>query len=62
LKNVTIGKIPPLESFGEYSILREQPMECTVKTVTAVELAVIDAAALKGSNLQQQGVILFYYK
>lgn len=43
---VVVGRLQCSNSFGEVSILDDQPMTCTVVTETPVELGVIDEGSL----------------
>ncbi|XP_017555796.2 cyclic nucleotide-binding domain-containing protein 1 isoform X3 [Pygocentrus nattereri] len=48
IKFVVVGKLGCLESFGEVSILEEQPSPCTIVTATEVQAGIIPPEALRG--------------
>uniref|UniRef100_W5MWH6 Cyclic nucleotide binding domain containing 1 n=1 Tax=Lepisosteus oculatus TaxID=7918 RepID=W5MWH6_LEPOC len=58
LKHVVIGKLTEKQSFGEVSILSEQPSTCTIITATEVELGVIQPEALKGLDKVTRSLML----
>ena len=43
-----MGKLKVNDSFGEISIITEEPISCSIVTATAVELAIIEPEKLKG--------------
>ena len=45
-----MGKLAVHDSFGEISIITEEPMTCSVVSASAVELAVIEPEKLKGEK------------
>lgn len=47
-KQVVMSKIGPNESFAETSILKEEPMTCSIITATDVTLGTISAVNLYG--------------
>ncbi|XP_010904321.5 cyclic nucleotide-binding domain-containing protein 1 [Esox lucius] len=48
MKYVVVGKLGPMESFGEVSILLDQPSPCSITTATEVQMGLIQTDALKG--------------
>lgn len=48
IKFVVVGKLGPMESFGEVSILLDQPSPCSIVTATEVQVGIIQPDALKG--------------
>ena len=43
-----MGQLGPTDSFGEVSIIGDEPMNCSIVTATKVELACIEPPKLKG--------------
>ncbi|KAK1172094.1 cyclic nucleotide-binding domain-containing protein 1 isoform X1 [Acipenser oxyrinchus oxyrinchus] len=58
VKHVIICKLTENESFGEVSILLNQPSTCTIVTETEVELGVILPSALQSLDSVTQALIL----
>ncbi|MBN3317056.1 CNBD1 protein, partial [Atractosteus spatula] len=56
--HVVVGKLTEKQSFGEVSILSEQPSTCTIITATEVELGVIQPEALKGLDKVTRSLML----
>ncbi|KAK2164336.1 hypothetical protein LSH36_65g00001 [Paralvinella palmiformis] len=46
-KQVVMGQLGPTDSFGEVSIIGDEPMNCSIVTSTKVELACIEPPKLK---------------
>ena len=60
-KQVVMGKLCVHDSFGEISVITDEPITCSIVTATQVELAVIEPDKLKGTykpyELLQYGTI-----
>ena len=48
-KQVVMGKLCVHDSFGEISVITDEPITCSIVTATQVELAVIEPDKLKGT-------------
>ena len=46
-----MGGLGPSESFGEMSIINNEPITCSIITSTAVTMAVIEQQRLSGESL-----------
>ena len=47
-KQVVMGKLEPTHSFGEVSVILNEPVTCSIVTATTVEVATIEPHKLKG--------------
>ncbi|KAM6953120.1 cyclic nucleotide-binding domain-containing protein 1 [Aplochiton taeniatus] len=47
IKSVVVGKLGPMESFGEVSILLDQPSPCSIVTATEVQFGILQPEDLK---------------
>jgi len=45
-----MGQLGPTDSFGEVSIIGDEPMNCSIVTSTKVELACIEPPKLKSKS------------
>jgi CRP-like cAMP-binding protein len=50
-KEVVMGKLSACTSFGEISILKDEPITCSIVTATPVTLATIEPSKLSGKAL-----------
>ncbi|XP_066540163.1 cyclic nucleotide-binding domain-containing protein 1 isoform X3 [Hoplias malabaricus] len=48
IKSVVVGRLGPMESFGEISVLQDQPSPCTIVTATELEAGIIQPETLQG--------------
>ena len=48
-KQVVMGKLEATHSFGEVSIILDEPVTCSIVTATNVDVAVIEPHKLKGT-------------
>ncbi|KAL1006714.1 hypothetical protein UPYG_G00075800 [Umbra pygmaea] len=48
VKFIVVGKLGPMESFGEVSILLNRPSPCSIVTATEIQVGIIQPDALKG--------------
>ncbi|KAI4871255.1 hypothetical protein NFI96_019781 [Prochilodus magdalenae] len=48
IRSVVVGKLGRMESFGEVSVLQEQPSPCTIVTATELQAGIIQPEALRG--------------
>ena len=51
MKQVVMGKLMKHDTFGEISVILNEPMSCSVVTADKVELAVISPQKLDGKAL-----------
>ncbi|XP_056306976.1 cyclic nucleotide-binding domain-containing protein 1 [Danio aesculapii] len=58
VRSVVVGKLGPKQSFGEVSILLEQPSPCTVITATEVHGGIIQPECVKGLDSVTTSLIL----
>ncbi|KAI2648869.1 Cyclic nucleotide-binding domain-containing protein 1 [Labeo rohita] len=58
IRFVMVGKLGPKQSFGEVSILLNQPSPCTVITATEVHGGIIQPECLKGLDSVTTSLIL----
>ncbi|XP_020364713.1 cyclic nucleotide-binding domain-containing protein 1 [Oncorhynchus kisutch] len=58
IKFVVVGKLGPMESFGEVSILLDQPSPCSIVTATEVQVGIIQPDALKGLDSVTSALML----
>ncbi|KAJ8389067.1 hypothetical protein AAFF_G00124640 [Aldrovandia affinis] len=58
VRYVVVGTLGPRESFGEVSVLLDQPSPCSVVTATEVKMGVILPDALKGLDSVSRALML----
>ena len=51
-KQVVMGKLDATQSFGEVSIILNEPVTCSIVTATEVDVAIIEPHRLKGTLLK----------
>ena len=50
MKQVVMGKLHQSDSFGEISVILDEPITCSIVTASEVELGCIEPEKLRGMN------------